>query len=521
MATNTSTTYTQVANEDTRVFTFDLLGSFSAVVVKVRPLVDTTFTTKVVNVDYTLDRDNSTIQFIAGKIPPVGALIVVFRNTTRERQVDYVSGSTLTERTMDNDTNRLTSVDQEIESDLDKAMIKTDDNLFWEGEELPSIRCRPSQTPDGWVTRSEVEGLLTGQIVTDPSGAKVFTGTGDGIETEFELAGLAGGNRQIVDVYVESVYQSADGSVYELLNLGDDDYPTAGTGDDFIQFLVPPVDGATWELKVLTGNILSTLQQGSITTGLLADKAVTVSKMTMGSGDATRVYIGDLVGDVTARVLTPADIIDTGTLATALATAIKAGISIDQLLDAAADVSLGATHKMIESAPTVGTDDDDVLTTKGYVDTEVSDLGLQFQVLDFEFQIFKETDFTVENGWFNGPAGVGAPDKIIPLGFRPDLFMVFFSVFGWFNQNASGAVYTHTDSTVFTKLWLDRQPNQEVKLGVQTPNATSVRCFTLSLGPMSAEHFIRVKYNTTSHHTHTRMVYAYTYFEILAMKLSA
>src|SRR3990172_2969444 len=197
--------------EDQYQYPFAVLGTFSDILVKTRPPNETNFSQKTVNVHYTLDRSAKTITFLPGFVPVDGELIRIERLTNRSRQIDYVSGTTLSGRNLDNDANRLTSVDQEIEAAIIDALRMNDTQTAWNGEGLPSENCAPAIDANGWVTLAQLEARLIGGRGGGVTGASVYTFTGNGPDTLFERVDARGLATEIADVYVENVYQSSAG----------------------------------------------------------------------------------------------------------------------------------------------------------------------------------------------------------------------------------------------------------------------------------------------------------------------
>ena len=66
-------------------YTFVLLGSFSAVVVKTRPPTENDFSTLVENTHYSLYKDTKTVSFFTQFTPITGELVRIERFTSRAR----------------------------------------------------------------------------------------------------------------------------------------------------------------------------------------------------------------------------------------------------------------------------------------------------------------------------------------------------------------------------------------------------------------------------------------------------
>lgn len=288
--------------EDEYTYVFEVPGNFSAVLVKTRPTTDELFSQATLDVEYTHNASTKLITFQPGFIPADGTIIRIERFSNRDRQVNYVGGSTIEERNLDNDPNRLTMVTQEIEAGLLDALRRSDDRESWNGEGLPSENCLDATEPDGWVTLQQLEQAVgSGGLPTSSSEGLVFTFTGNGTQTQYELDDVEGIHKELVNVFVESVYQSADGSVYDILRKTSTGYPTAGDDDDYLEFAVAPPAGASIEVRTLKGSFFTEVPDFSITTSKLADDAVTLSKINLGSGLSDRFMVLDALGNPAVR----------------------------------------------------------------------------------------------------------------------------------------------------------------------------------------------------------------------------
>jgi len=342
-------------------FTFELVGNFSAILVKVRDTDEDSFVTQTVDVQYSLVRSTKTVTHLAGFFPPTGAVIRIERFTTRDRQIDYVSGSTLSERNLDNDANRLTMVDQEIEAGLLDALRRNDARDAWNGENIPSEDCADAIAADGWVTLRQMQAAIDGGEPVDISGATVYTlGPGDGTTSQYELTGSSGLTTSQVDAYLASVYQSSSGSDFVIIGADESTYPSWGLGDDVIDFTDPPTLNATIECKIITGSVTAVIANDSVDTAQIKDDAVTLAKINVGAGDVTRFIVADAAGDVTARQIEALDLLGTedGDLsAGVLRSAILNDITIDQFSGAAGGtIDMGGNRILAVADPTGGTD---------------------------------------------------------------------------------------------------------------------------------------------------------------------
>lgn len=113
-----ATTSNFIGDGSTTDFTyaFAVQGSFNKVVVGVKSPEDADYVTQVEGTDYTHTASTKLISFNSGSIPANLDEIQVSRSTTRVRSgIDFSDGSTLSAQTLDNDANRLATVDEEIE----------------------------------------------------------------------------------------------------------------------------------------------------------------------------------------------------------------------------------------------------------------------------------------------------------------------------------------------------------------------------------------------------------------------
>ena len=106
-------------------YTFDIEGSFNAVVVGVKSPEDADYIIQVEGTDYDHTSGSKLISFISGSIPANLDEILIQRVTSRSRSVDYFPGSTLPAQTLDNDSNRGATVDEEIEDQVPQVRQAT------------------------------------------------------------------------------------------------------------------------------------------------------------------------------------------------------------------------------------------------------------------------------------------------------------------------------------------------------------------------------------------------------------
>lgn len=96
-------------------YNFELKGSFNTVNVGTKTPDEPNYTVAVEGTDYLHIPASKRITFLSGSIPASGVQGLITRATSRARSVDHIDGSTLTAAILDNDANRLATVDPEIE----------------------------------------------------------------------------------------------------------------------------------------------------------------------------------------------------------------------------------------------------------------------------------------------------------------------------------------------------------------------------------------------------------------------
>lgn len=481
------------------IYTFDVLGAFSNVIVKTQ-VVGGLITQLTEGLEYDLITPK-TVRFNTGYIP-VGTgvdgsstLISITRLTSRSRLIDYIPGGTIRERDLDNDYNRLTSVDEEIENGVFAALFKNDAGTFWDAEGLRSDNSSPALTATGWTTLAQVQDLVSGLNVADLAIPIILTFTGDGVETEFELQGIRGGIPGQADIYVNSIYQTSDQAtaIYTILQEADSDYPSGGDGFDYLQFSVPPPLGATIEVKHFTGTVLGVLPAEFVNiANQIANNLVGLQHLELPSGDAKRFIIFDDTGKIpVGRTIGIEDLVATSQLiGAAVRTAFTndaSGLRLSDFLRAnAGNLDIKGFKLLDVGAPSSGGD----ATNKTYVDAN-------------KIQLAKGA---INTGL---PNGLGATMDIT-VGFQPDFFFFlihhtggphsgslrdysskhFFIAGGPTHQETMSPGYSVngdaslisafiTNAQTSTKM---RVENRSLSFGQQLTTITSVTWFALKLG---------------------------------------
>lgn len=305
-------TFKGTGSQTVFTYTFALLGSYSSVVVKTIAVGSTEKATQVEGAaaDYTHNKDSKQITF--NTAPASGVTVIIQRSTLRDRPVDYIGGSAIGEKDLDDDANRLTSVDQELEAGVLDALQKNAEGDAWDGEGLATQNFGPAVVTTGLPTLGQVQNLIAGGETAVVDNATVIILTGDGTATEFKLPGIKGVIRAQLIVTVENVLQSVDPNdpAYSVLNEEDSDYPVAGDGSDFIKFTTAPVNLAEIEVRAIQGTVSAIISAGLIDSAQIANNAVGTQHINVGSGVATRFNVFDDSGDPTARVIVHGDVSD-------------------------------------------------------------------------------------------------------------------------------------------------------------------------------------------------------------------
>ncbi len=424
------------------VYTFDVLGSYSSVIVKTQVLGGS-LTQLTRGVEYE-EITPKIIRFNTGFIPAGdgtaanSTLINITRLTSRSRTVDYIGGGTIRERDLDNDMNRLLSVDEEIESGVFAALFKNDAGTAWNGEGIPSQNCGEALVVDGWATLGQVQSLVSDLNVADLSTPIINTHTGDGVETEFELNGSRGGTPGQADVYINSIYQTSDqaAGIYSLLLEGDTDYPSGGDGDDFIQFSVAPPLGAAIEIKQFTGTVLGVLPAEFVNLPTqIADNIIGLEHLEVDAGVSRRFILFDTTGQLpVARRIGIEDLLATsqalGAGVRAALTHATTGLRLSDFLRLpGAAVKMSGQKITGLGAPTASAD----AATKGYAD------GLKVQI-------------------GKGNVTAGLPNTLnatidITVGFQADFFLAHIHHSGGPSARAGAWTSKHT--------WINAGPSHQ------------------------------------------------------------
>ncbi len=238
---------------------------------------DDAFVLKVQDTDWTLDEGGSRMSFITETYEPVnGDTVFIERFTSRTRVNDYSPGGTVTADLMDTDNNQEFYILQEMEAKLANALQLDLTGSFWDGEGTRSSNCAEATTDTGWTTLGQVSALLAGEVPAAIDGADLFTFTGDGVETEFELSLWSDLTRARIILSINGLVQHAyDDTIYDVLNTGEVGYP-ASFNWSALKFVNPPANNDIIEARAIKGTVSSVIGGETIVAAALADNCLEI-----------------------------------------------------------------------------------------------------------------------------------------------------------------------------------------------------------------------------------------------------
>jgi hypothetical protein len=264
--------------DDSYQYTFQVLGSYSTVRVRVRANGEDDYVYQTEGEDYTHNANNRTITFLSGSVPEAGGTVRIERCTDLNRLVDFIGGSTLTEANLDNDADRLTSATQELACQLSTTLQQSPGGTCWDAGGLPLCNVGAGTEPTDGVNLQQVINILNGAETAEISNnSSIFSFTGDGITTEFELNGEQELSAVRVLVFVDGVYQDAEtagGPAFTILNAEDSDYPSDGDGDSYLSFTAAPLEDANVEVRVIKGLVSVTFDSASLDGDNIANDSI-------------------------------------------------------------------------------------------------------------------------------------------------------------------------------------------------------------------------------------------------------
>lgn len=244
--------------------------------------------------------------------PAAGVIVVISRFTLRDRQINWPNGGTLNRNDMNEDTNRLTAVDQEIEGDLDDCLRLNAQGTAWNAEGLEGTNAAPATASNSWMTYAQGQAMLAGGNVTSLPEAIPIVWYADGVSIYFAVTGFRSLTANQMFVYVEGVVQSLESGneAYTIVTEDDTGYPGAPSGPAYVKFAEAPAPGARIEIRVLAGHIIALFDDGAIDGDAIADDSIGIRHINVGTGLSPRFMAFDSLGDASVRPLVSTDIID-------------------------------------------------------------------------------------------------------------------------------------------------------------------------------------------------------------------
>ena len=256
--------------------------------------------------------------------------IVTIRRSTKDdaRYTDFTDLGFLRSEDVNTNGDQLLFLIQENRTDVQDALLKTDDQTKWQGENLPSTNCANAADSTGWATLGQVVALVAGGEPLNVGTGIYFEADGTGSKTEYSLPSFP-----TTDISNAKIFVTIDGIVQRpgvdyTYTLDVDSVPTINfqtgappSGSGNIQFRVlPGVVTTTYDAASLDGDVIidntldgAALIDATVDGDALVDQSVDLDKLDAGNtGVADRFLSSDGTGVVTANVLTFSDITTTG-----------------------------------------------------------------------------------------------------------------------------------------------------------------------------------------------------------------
>lgn len=220
------------------------------------------------------------------------------------------------------------------------------------------------------------------------------------------------------------------------------------SGTPRITFNTAPASGDVIVVRVLSGTFQGRIEDGSITTDMLDDDAVTAAKINVGAGTAGRVLIFDASGDGTASVPTASNISD---FDTAVATT-----QLDELAVPTSDLDVN-NNKIINLATgTLSTD----AVTKAQLDAVAAATGItvayssghNVPTVDTNYPIAYPSGFTTyPKAVFVRFSSASAPAYADGTGYSTDTVAFYTDAGG---SQAKGTSVINHGSGAHTSMWI-------------------------------------------------------------------
>lgn len=184
----TSTIRTGDGSESDFTYTFDVIANFNTVQVGLKTVDEPDYTLQVENTHYLHIPATKTISFLSDSVPANGVQILITRATTRKRTpAKYKDGSTLTPDILNNNANRLATVDEEVEDRV--VQVRTTE---------PTAAQMPTVGTPKTLDMGIAADLLILQGIIDGTHSITYTVVVPAEGETVRMAGTQGGNGSIV-----------------------------------------------------------------------------------------------------------------------------------------------------------------------------------------------------------------------------------------------------------------------------------------------------------------------------------
>jgi len=260
--------------------TFDFSIDPADIDVLTKEADEDSFTARVQDVEWELDSAGSRLRFIEtspGYDPPDGTIVHIERCTSRTRVVEWVPGNTLTADQINLDNDQQFFILQELEATLSRAMLKDLTGSYWEGQGLEVRTADDATAGDSLVTLRQVQALIAGAEIAHLSDVDVYTFTGTGMETDFELLTIEDISPDQIIVSINGLLQQVgepgspqDGLYYTVIGVDETDYPTSFTSAA-LRFTQPPAYNDIIEVRVFRGTVFTLIGESVIDSASLVD----------------------------------------------------------------------------------------------------------------------------------------------------------------------------------------------------------------------------------------------------------
>jgi hypothetical protein len=301
--------------------------------------------------DYTLNVGSTNVVFESGSEPGSGLSVVIERDTKIDtRYVTFEDNSIIDDTVLNRDSDQLFYLIQELFDDIADALLKNPAGTAWAGEGLPADNFATGTGPNSLVTLSQLTAAVAGVPAAEISNAYVATFSGDSSETEFTLnsppVGINSAGQLIVTI---SGVVQASGTDYTY------------TGGVLTFLTAPPTGTNNIRVVAITGGIVaSSIGDRQVTSSMLANDSVTLTKLDFETGDSNRAMLISNNGNPFLTLLNHSHISD-------FDTGVRQN-RLNEMTAPNASVSFGSQKITNLGTPTASSDG----ATKGYVDGAIS-----------------------------------------------------------------------------------------------------------------------------------------------------